>query len=386
MLSFFEADKREKYGDEDVLTSRFFGIIDIVNKKVVLQSILSKIGINLSVDEINAAQIRLWETYTDCIPDAIIETDSTLIFIESKLDASVSIDQLEREYNAGVSEKKMFYLICITNDFDLPREVIEIKNKLNTENIIWFSWQNMYVTINNLLESTEINDTEKKLLQNLLIFFEVNRLRGFKGFDEEEYKNISQMYEVIESFYNELSIFIGELNSILIQDGLILKRTGMTTFYRDGRGTSLQNPGDWISSSFTFAYGKEDWDFGLSWQSNYLFIRFMFWKPEIWAGYKLNINDPTQKNILVEKRAELFDFLKEDKNLMVVFDWTEEYEKNEIEISNFEEENIDYERIEFIYKIPIKEIGTRNLLYKVRDNIVSLKNMVENIGLLPKNE
>ena len=188
MASIFEAEIRGKEKEEDKLTSKVFGIFNVVDKPLVLGKILEKIGITIPKKEIENAEIQLWEKHGECIPDAVIKTKSNLIFVESKLDSPLSLEQLKTEYKQGMKESDSFYLLCITKHFDVPQEIESLREELKTDMIFWTSWQNLYTYLLPIEKSVNLDKTSKALIKELRRLFEAKRLRGFSGFKEVDYK------------------------------------------------------------------------------------------------------------------------------------------------------------------------------------------------------
>ena len=114
-MSIFEAEVRHRTGDEDILTSRVFGTLSIVDKHTVLAPFLASLGLSLAGEEIPSLTISLWKAYGDTEPDVIIESSAQLIFIEAKLGSPASCEQLEREYKHGRKAKDRFSLFLLTS-------------------------------------------------------------------------------------------------------------------------------------------------------------------------------------------------------------------------------------------------------------------------------
>jgi len=387
MASIFEAESRGKEKDEDILTSRVFGIFNIVDKTLVLRKFLEKIEIKIPKKEIEDAQIRLWEKRGDCIPDVVIQTKSSLIFVESKLDSPLSLEQLKTEYKQGMKESDSFYLLCISKHFDIPREIESLREDLKTDRIFWTSWQNLYTYLLPIEKSVGLDRTSKALIKELRSLLEAERLRGFSGFKEVDYEKITSTYKNFDNFSNEMSIFIQELASQLNRHGIELKRTGMTTFDRDGRGTRLDDPEEWITSYYSFAFGKKEWLFERFWRDNYLFVRFYLDEPMIWVGYRLRPNDqPSHRKLLTDQKDKIMNYLKENKDIHVSLDWGEQIlEVGDLSPDLFKPEELaTHHEFAFIYEIPPDEITNRKLLTLVRKKILSLSEMVSKLDLIPK--
>jgi len=171
--------KRGKTSDEDILTSKVFGILSKIDKTLVLGQILKEVGVIIPCDELVEAEITLWEDYNGTVPDVSIETTSNLVFIECKLNSPISIEQLKREYNEGMKFGKNFRLLCLTKDYVEPSEIKSLKSSF--PEIVWMNWQ----SINAQLRSPNLgslDDISYGLIQDLADLLGSQGLRGFAGF------------------------------------------------------------------------------------------------------------------------------------------------------------------------------------------------------------
>jgi len=386
MAAIFEAESRGKEQDEDILTSRVFGIFNIVNKSLVLGKFLEKVGINIPKKEIVEAQIELWERHGKCIPDAVIQTKSSSVFIESKLDSPLSMEQLKTEYNQGEKESDSFYLLCISKHFDLPKEIESLRKVLKTDKIFWTSWQNLYSCLLPIEKSAGLDKTSKALIKDLRSFLEAKRLRGFSGFKKTDYEKITGAYGSFDDFYNELSIFVQELESQLKKTGIQLRRTGMTSFHRDGRGTRLDRPEQWVTSFVSFAFGPKTWPFKTFWRDNYFFMRFCLDEPDIYVGYRLRPDRVrAHRKLLIARKHEILNYLKDTKDVFVYLDMEESKEVEDLSDEFFTLEELQKHReFALVCDIPMDKMTDRKLLNHVRKRIVSLVEMVSKLDLVPK--
>lgn len=207
-ISLFEAEKRGRKGEEDILTSKVFGILSKVDGKKILQNFLKVIGVSIPLNELANAEIELWKDYNGTVPDVSIETQSNIIFIECKVNSPVSIEQLKRELVEANKFRKSVNLICLTKDFIEPNEVKQLKQ--DYPEIIWTNWQ----TINSLLRNTELNKLDElsnNLISDLSDFLGSKGYRGFAGFKKDDVQNIMNGNASMHTFFNEISIYIGEL-------------------------------------------------------------------------------------------------------------------------------------------------------------------------------
>jgi len=385
MASIFAAESRHKDKDEDKLTSRVFGIFNILNKSLVLGGFLEKAGIKIPRKEVETAQVKLWEKHGECIPDVVIETESSLVFVESKLESPVLTEQLRTEYEQGEKESDSFCLLCISKHFDLPQEIESLRNDLRTDRIFWTSWQNLYTYLLPLEKSTSLDNTSKALVKELRLLLEAERLRGFSGFKKIEYEKITSIYESFGNFNDELSIFIQELESQLKKHGIELKRTGMTSFERDGRGTRLDAPEEWATSLFSFAFGRKTWPFRRFWRDYYFFVRFSLVEPDVYVGYRLRLDQPSHRKLLVDRKNELLDYLGSTEDIYVLLDKEDVLEEEDVNDDFFKPEELQkHWEFALAYNVPTDRMTDPKLLKEVRKRILSLDEMVSKLNLVPK--
>ena len=386
MASIFEAEARGKDYPEDILTSRVFGIFNITDR-VVLHRFLKRIGINLPLEEVRKAEISLWEQYNDSIPDVVIRTESSLIFVESKLDSPISIEQLRKEYEEGIKESDSFCLLCITKDFSVPEEIERFKKELKTNKVFWTSWQNLYAYLSSIEKLKTLDSTSKSLIKELKLYLETQRLRGFSGFKDEDIKKVVDAYDSFENFYNEISIFIQELESQLKKHEIELKRTGVTSFDRDGRGTRLDAPEEWVTSYLSFAFGRQEWPFRRFGRDCYLFVRFLISKPAVlWVGFRIRPDKANQRKVWIKHKNQIINKLKELPDIQVEVDWGENfYTPEELPEELFDTEKLrKHYELGIIYEIPLEKKTDRTLLEIVREKIVQLCDMITELNFISK--
>lgn len=391
----FEAEARGKEKDEDILTSRVFGIFNRVDKVTVLGTIFNKLGINVPEEELKQAEIRLWEAHDGTIPDAEIKTKSSLVFVEDKLESPLIVEQLKREYKAGSVSKKIFYLLCITKHFLEPPEIEETRTAC--PQIRWMNWQGLNAILRRISESKQLDITSKGLIADLLKVLNSKGLRGFAGFREKDVKEIAKGTGSMFSYFNEIGIFIRELRSQLESHGIELKTRKGSWFHRDGRGTRLKQPDDWVTCHLTFAFGVKEWPFRSFWSSSYLFVRFYLSDEEedpIVFGYSIRTKgNKTNTDAFIDKRQEICSYLEESETigLVLVRPWWEcnydSYSPDEIVTDLFQRENLENVfRTEFCSAAESEEFSQRKLLKVVRDGFLKLKDVVSKLGLEPKIE
>lgn len=387
----FEAEARGMTREEDILTSRVFGILNRVDKVIVLGAILRKLGIAVPEQELRKANIRLWEKYDGTIPDAVIETDSSLIFAECKVDSPIVIEQLKREHIAGTEKGKKFHLICVTKDFLEPSEIRQVRT--DYPNTSWISWQWINASLRPISESEALDQISKGLIDDLLRLLHAKGFRGFAGFKRENLEDIIKGTDAMSTYFNEISIFIRELRSQLYAEAIEMRTRTGSWFYRDGRGTMLDSSDDWIPFHLTFAFGSEDWLFRDFYNSSYLFVRFYtFDEGEILFGFSLRTKrNRTNIDRLIEKREEICEWLrKSELDLILINEWEgayQRYSEDEIVPQLFSRDTLeDVYRTEFCHAIHGDDdaFSKRKMLEEVRNAFIGLKESITKLGLTPR--
>lgn len=228
-MGIFEAEIRGHTGEEDILTSRVFGILEILDRTQFLLPILKQCGISLEQDsKPENISFSYWEKMGKRTPDVILKDKSTLIFIECKLDAPLDIHQLTEEYEDGMKARKDFWLIAITRDWVEPLQIqqakeilMKKKNGVKEPHIQWVNWQTIYVILKKNAKNG--NQTEKKLIEALLGLLEAKKLRGFDKFDEKLLDDVASVcYPGWTEFLDECSAFLETLKSRLESKNIVV--------------------------------------------------------------------------------------------------------------------------------------------------------------------
>ena len=125
-MSIFEAELRRGIPHEDYLTSKVFGLFDIV--KPLLREFLKEIHLSKIETPI---KINFWKSFGTRTPDVIITGKNLLVFIEAKL-SKIDINQLVDEYRMGIEAQQRFRMVVITPDIVIPQEFYKSIEKLKS--------------------------------------------------------------------------------------------------------------------------------------------------------------------------------------------------------------------------------------------------------------
>ncbi len=249
-MSIYEAEIRRGIFHEDFLTSKVFGIFNIVNKKILLYNFLRFLGINVPQKDCDRLKITFWRLEGKRVPDVIISNDRILLYIEAKLH-SISEQQLIEEYKDGVLKSHKFKLIVITPDIVLPEEIkkvfMNLKATRKIVNIQWLSWRKLNKFLKKEASRVDYNDTERKLLKETVRLLDGLGFGEFKGFNVKIDKLKFDDFLTLLSDFSHLCKDVAENLDIDI----------LTQISKSRESKSINLPEEWLPHTFTVYLSKD---------------------------------------------------------------------------------------------------------------------------------
>lgn len=389
-IGLFEAEKRGRTSEEDILTSKVFGILSKVNREKVLGVILNEFGAHISSEELIHANFDLWKDYNGTIPDVSIESNSYLIFIECKLNSPISIEQLKREYKEGAKTDKEFRLISLTKDYVQPTEIREFSRE--NPNVSWMNWQGINAKLRGL-DLSQLDEISKELVTDLADLLGSQGMRGFAGFEPKIVKDVMQGTTARWTYLGEIPILIGELRGLLESENIELKTMSGNWFHRDGRATRLDSSDDWVMTHLTFAFGLKEWPFSRFWDDSYLYVRFYLDDDEdckILIGYTIRTKGNTSnQDIIFNKKDKICKELGDNnKNLILIDPWWETnvsyYTGEDLQPELLNREDLDdVYRTELSDVISYEEMFQPNLISRISQSLIDFANLAIKLNITP---
>lgn len=241
---------------EDLLTGNVFGILKNLNRSYGLKPFLeSAIGIKFSKSEFENVEFHFWnriptkrkgEGSTEV--DLIIQSETTLFFIEAKYGAQASSgttnekdrNQLKRNLDLGrIYSRDLgledFHLIYLTLDHYEP----EIAHNYRDEpNFSWTNWGTIAKTLHKNIQS--LTESEKRYAGDLIDYL------AYKGFHDQPYSQPIDRMKINEKtqYKSTLSRLTDDeklsLRKIMELHNLDLLRE--SHFFYWGQGFSLRTP------------------------------------------------------------------------------------------------------------------------------------------------
>jgi len=221
---------------EDRLTTLF--LVTLEHSSTVLKAFFKDINFDLTLgNRIEEIEFGLQVREVSSIPDARIEGESFLVYIEIKLGDTVDSSQIERHYMGGKGRKPEFCVLCITSGLDKPTGVTDAEKKLKekgeTPNIRWTNWKMVY----KLLRSHEKRVKDEKsrfLIRSLDTTLEKQGLVGFTGFEKGE-------FSLVRDFIEKYAKLLKKCNQLMDEVMEKLKKSSVERIgsYRNGRSREL---------------------------------------------------------------------------------------------------------------------------------------------------
>ena len=328
-MGIFEAEVRRHTGEEDIFTSRVFGALEILDKSKFLAPILEHCGVDLGEIDIDHLAFSYWESIGKRTPDVILRDKSILISIENKLGSSVDSWQLVEEYEDGMKLQRNFWLIAITAHYVEPSQVEEAKSMLREKGykdprIKWINWQQIYAILRTNAKNG--NETEQKLIADLLSLLKAKGLSVFIGFEKAQLSSVATLWPKAVDFMEGCSAFFGTLSSRLHEKNITCIEKGyIQEIVQTGwRAMGLQDSTYWLLRGIAMRAWDNEWKEKDTSQG--LLVRFRLSPLELNAGYRLNISGKNKTFGLwlteVARRCALPEKLHNLRNCSVsYYDW-----------------------------------------------------------------
>jgi len=258
-MGIFKAELRRHTGKEDVLTSRVFGALEILDTTKFLIPVLKQCGVKLAQEAVpERFSFSYWREMGKRTPDVILEDKLNLIFFENKLGSSSDAGQLVEEYEDGIRCHKDFRLIAVTSDWVEPPEIQQAKDLLTREGIKnpgiqWINWQKVYAILRS--NANNGNQTEQKLVSDLLSLLEVEGLSTFVQFPKKQLDSIADLWPKMPEFLEDCSALFGTVSSRLHNKNIAFEGS----IRRGWIATTLRDFGHWMPRWIAIRAWDESW-------------------------------------------------------------------------------------------------------------------------------
>lgn len=189
--SIYEAELRQKLGQEDRLTSRFFGHISRMPSRLIIEYLkMAKIIYGDIDDGIELEKIELWPRIKKGIKpsaeiDAVIHLNYMIIVVEVKfISSKLTKDQLIREYKYAVQRypNSRIQLSTITADEEPPSILRKVEATLD-QPVSWISWIQCRNLINEIASDMSNEGADMQNILDLVDYFDSQGILVTKGLE-----------------------------------------------------------------------------------------------------------------------------------------------------------------------------------------------------------
>lgn len=381
-MGIFKAELRGHTGNEDVLTSRVFGTLEILDTTKFLIPVLKQCGVELAQEAAPGSfSFSYWREMGKRTPDVILEDRLNLIFFENKLNTSLGVRQLVEEYEDGVAYHKNLWLIAVTKDWTKPSEVLQkakesLRKELGKEpQLQWINWQKIYAILRS--NANNGNQTEQKLVSDLLSLLEVEGLSTFVQFPKEQLDNIVELWPQLPSFLENCCALFGMLSIRLHNKDIIAE----DSIRNGGISKGLHDYARWVPRWIAIRAWDGNWKERDWRQCLWVFVRL---NPlELTAGYRLGLAGSESLYGLFTEAARSCDLARK----LSAFDCYSITHLNRIEKDTLNEEAFGWEVLRNARDVIIgrafnhDEMASPKLLDEIEDCLVHMRDIVNENGL-----
>jgi hypothetical protein len=213
------SSKKEGLVDKQIENNTTKALINTLENSNIelLKYFLKKVNIEVYNLESIYFELQIAEDFSR--PDAVIHVNKCNFFIESKVEASLTEEQIKRHLESIIKDDNTGFLICIT-----PREKDgNIVKKINKSNLRFISWENIYVYFKSYLRKSS-DDKSIFIIQEFLEYMEAINMAPLTGWDKKDFEaflNIEEndpKKELRLRVKRKLEQYLIELNKALNKD------------------------------------------------------------------------------------------------------------------------------------------------------------------------
>lgn len=171
------------YQDEQIFTNTFFGILQLLGADG-LNTIFGETIFKQNEPFDKTPKIAFDEYLDEKRPDAVLETDQTVMMVEVKTGADYQPDQLSdqlRELRNEYNSKNKQKLVNITGHLTPPAEATKVSGENEFE---WISWYNIDTILLKKLKSSKDIDSTKRVFS---LLHQLLSMHGYTGFARMDY-------------------------------------------------------------------------------------------------------------------------------------------------------------------------------------------------------
>lgn len=376
-MSLYAAENTDRTSREEILLSRLFGTLFMVDRNQFLVDLLARIDVNIPKADLAQLQIQFWPELGVYSPDLIIEGDSHLLFVVSRRHEAIGAEKLKALAENGHKLSPRFSLLILTDGRSEPEELAELRESIpgrREDPYRWLSWSNVYARLHRRLSEQDCPDATSGLVTGFLGLLTKKNLAPFIGFSEDDLREYRECIPVMERVFGTANLLAGDLDHALAEHGI-------------QRISSHDPASDDIAAralrTSTFHYVDESWDPGIL-NCGSLFVRIDFLGGEVQVGFQSNLTDSRSRALIVEARNRIGEFFQTDESLLLRLSRGSrdaEPTRDAMQVAPIEtQEGSSITRAEIV---SVQESGQKDLVATLTDKLLAMRAFVSDVPLIP---
>ncbi|NNE10556.1 MAG: hypothetical protein HKN20_18490 [Gemmatimonadetes bacterium] len=309
-MSLYAAENRDRTSREEILLSRLFGTLFMVDRSAYLGDLLRRLDVSIPKADLEQLQIQFWPELGVYSPDLIIEGDSHLLFVVSRTRAALGAEKLKALAENGYKLSPRFSLLVITDGRTEPEELADLREVVpgrRDDPYRWIGWSDIYTTLHRQLDTEDETDPARGLINGFLGLLANKGLAPFVGFDEDDLHDYREQLPVMERVFATANVLARDLDHELAEHGIQrISAHAPTSDDLDPR----------FMHASTFHYVDESWDPGIL-NCGSLIVRIDFVGGEVHVGFRSNLTDSRSRALIVEARNRISEFFQKDESLLL---------------------------------------------------------------------
>lgn len=309
-MSLYAAEAHSRTGREEVLLSRLFGTLDLLDRGTYLGALMKAAEVDIAHGDLGTAQIQFWPELGACRPDVVLECDSLLLFVVCMEKESIDKARLQALAERGWKFSPRFNLLVITDGNQMPPAVEELAGEFPPQRkppLRWIAWSSVYQVLHRSLRDKKEEPPTRDVLRDFLGLLTAEGLAPFIGFEPSVLRAYRETLPAFDRLHHSARLFVSDLDAHLQT--------------KEIRRISMRGEGDGDLPAHAprvldVAYADESWDPGIV-SVGGLFVHVDYLLGEVRAGFRCDLADSSAKALLVEGRSRIAEVFVENEEVLI---------------------------------------------------------------------
>ncbi|MFH1679633.1 MAG: hypothetical protein ABIH26_03205 [Candidatus Eisenbacteria bacterium] len=309
-MSLYAAEAHARTDREEVLLSRLFGTLKMLDRETYLATLLCEAGIDVAPGEYASLQIQFWPELGPSSPDLALESDSFLVFVVGWDRERVRREELLPLVLAGRKLSPRFHLLVVTDGNTTPPGIEDVRADLRPSReppCRWLGWPKIYEILHHHLGKRGEAPPARDLIEDLLGLLASEGRAPFVGFGPALLRSYRDALSTADRMTAAARLLAGDLDARLQNEGIRRIST------RESAAADLPA---FAARTLDLEYADESWDAGVV-SVGTLFLQADLLVGEVRAGFRCNATDPSVRALLVEGRSRIAEALGAREEVLV---------------------------------------------------------------------